>query len=101
MIYCLAPNCQKPQNPDATKFCLSCGSQLLLKNQYQGIQPIGEGGFGRTFLAMDANRLNAPCVIKQFFPLPEIQGNSHAMVKPLPVVVLTIPSNCGIWQLEN
>ncbi len=81
MTYCLAPNCQKPQNPDATKFCLSCGSQLLLKNQYQAIQPIGEGGFGRTFLAVDANRLNARCVIKQFFPLPEIQGNSLAMTK--------------------
>ncbi|MGI2909552.1 protein kinase domain-containing protein, partial [Tolypothrix sp. VBCCA 56010] len=81
MIYCLAPNCQKPQNPDATKFCLTCGSQLLLKNQYQAIQPIGQGGFGRTFLAVDAYRLNAYCVIKQFFPLPEIQGNSQAMVK--------------------
>jgi serine/threonine protein kinase len=81
MTYCLAPDCQKPQNPDATKFCLTCGSQLLLKNQYQAIQPIGEGGFGRTFLAMDANRLNAHCVIKQFFPLPEIQGNSLAMTK--------------------
>ena len=81
MIYCLAPNCQKPQNPDATKFCLTCGSQLLLKNQYQAIQPIGEGGFGRTFLALDANRLNARCVIKQFFPSPEIQGNSQAMAK--------------------
>ena len=81
MIYCLAPNCQKPQNPDATKFCLTCGSQLLLKNQYQAIQPIGEGGFGRTFLAVDANKLNARCVIKQFFPSPEIQGNSQAMVK--------------------
>jgi hypothetical protein len=52
MTYCLAPNCQKPQNSDATKFCLTCGSQLLLKNQYQAIQPIGEGGFGRTFLAV-------------------------------------------------
>jgi WD40 repeat protein len=59
MTYCLAPNCQKPQNPDATKFCLSCGSQLLLKNQYQAIKPIGEGGFSRTFLAMDANRCKA------------------------------------------
>ncbi|NEU75688.1 protein kinase [Hassallia byssoidea VB512170] len=81
MIYCLNPNCQKPQNPDATKFCLTCGSQLLLKNQYQAIQPIGEGGFGRTFLAVDAYRLNARCVIKQFFPSPEIQGNSQAMTK--------------------
>jgi len=81
MTYCLAPNCQKPQNSDATKFCLTCGSQLLLKNQYQAIQPIGEGGFGRTFLAVDANRLNAHCVIKQFFPSPETQVNSQAMAK--------------------
>jgi serine/threonine protein kinase len=81
MIYCLNPNCQKPQNLDGTKFCLTCGSQLLLKNQYQAIQPIGEGGFGRTFLAFDAHRLNARCVIKQFFPLLEIQGNSQAMAK--------------------
>jgi WD40 repeat protein len=81
MIYCLNPNCQKPQNLDGTKFCLTCGSQLLLKNQYQAIQPIGEGGFGRTFLAFDAHRLNARCVIKQFFPLREIQGNSQAMAK--------------------
>ncbi|GAX43656.1 serine/threonine protein kinase with WD-40 repeats [Tolypothrix sp. NIES-4075] len=81
MTYCLNPDCQKPQNPDATKFCLTCGSQLLLKNQYQAIQPISQGGFGRTFLAVDAYRLNARCVIKQFFPLPEIQGNSQAMAK--------------------
>jgi serine/threonine protein kinase len=71
----------KAAKPDGTKFCLTCGSQLLLKNQYQAIQPIGEGGFGRTFLACDAHRLNARCVIKQFFPLPEIQGNSQAMAK--------------------
>ncbi|MBW4450955.1 MAG: serine/threonine protein kinase [Spirirestis rafaelensis WJT71-NPBG6] len=81
MTYCLAPNCQKPQNPDATKFCLTCGSQLLLKNQYQAIQPISQGGFGRTFLAVDGNRLNGRCVIKQFFPLPETQVNSQAMAK--------------------
>ncbi|MBD2771613.1 serine/threonine-protein kinase [Iningainema tapete] len=81
MSYCLNPNCQKPHNTDGTKFCVTCGSQLLLKNQYQAIQPIGEGGFGRTFLAFDAHRLNARCVIKQFFPLAEIQGNSQAIAK--------------------
>jgi WD40 repeat protein/tRNA A-37 threonylcarbamoyl transferase component Bud32 len=29
---------------------------------------IGRGGFGRTYLAQDSDRLNAPCVIKQFAP---------------------------------
>lgn len=81
MSYCLNPDCQNPQNLDGRKYCLVCGSKLLLKDQYQAIKPIGEGGFGRTFLAEDANRLNALCVIKQFFPLPQIQGNVEAMAK--------------------
>lgn len=81
MSYCLNPDCQNPQNLDGRKYCLVCGSKLLLKDQYQAIKPIGEGGFGRTFLAEDANRLNALCVIKQFFPLPHIQGNIEAMSK--------------------
>ncbi|MEW5857762.1 MAG: serine/threonine-protein kinase, partial [Cyanobacteriota bacterium] len=54
---------------------------LLLKDRYRAIAPIGEGGFGRTFLAEDADRLKAACVIKQFLPVPEIQGNSAAMQK--------------------
>lgn len=81
MSYCLNPDCQNPQNLDGRKYCLVCGSKLLLKDQYQAIKPIGNGGFGRTFLAEDANRLNALCVIKQFFPLPHIQGNIEAMAK--------------------
>lgn len=81
MSYCLNPDCQNPQNLDGRKYCLVCGSKLLLKDQYQASKPIGEGGFGRTFLAEDANRLNALCVIKQFFPLPHIQGNVEAMAK--------------------
>ena len=74
MSYCLTPNCPNPQNPEGTKFCLSCGSKLLLKERYRAIRPIGEGGFGRTFLAVDEDRLNARCVIKQF--LPQFQGTT-------------------------
>ncbi len=69
MSYCLNPNCSQPQNPQGTKFCLSCGSKLLLKERYRTIQPIGQGGFGRTFLAIDEDKPSKPsCVIKQFFP---------------------------------
>ena len=68
MSYCLNPHCQKPQNPDSTKFCLACGSKLLLKERYRALQPIGEGTFGRTFLAVDEDRLKTRCAIKQFFP---------------------------------
>ncbi len=68
MSYCLNPHCQKPQNADSTNFCRACGSKLLLKERYRALQPIGEGTFGRTFLAVDEDRLKTPCAIKQFFP---------------------------------
>ncbi|MEG4584108.1 protein kinase [Microcoleus sp. MOSTC5] len=68
MSYCLNPHCQKPQNADSSNFCLACGSKLLLKERYRAIQPIGEGTFGRTFLAVDEDRLKTRCAIKQFFP---------------------------------
>jgi formylglycine-generating enzyme required for sulfatase activity len=36
---------------------------------------LGEGGFSRTYAAEDADRLDAPCVIKQFFP--QVQGTGQ------------------------
>ncbi|MGA9378867.1 MAG: serine/threonine-protein kinase [Phormidium sp.] len=69
MSYCLNPECQKLINPDDTKFCLSCGSRLLLDDRYRAIQPLSHGGFGRTFLAVDEYKPSrSRCVIKQFFP---------------------------------
>lgn len=70
MSYCLNPTCQKPNNPIENNFCQSCGSKLLLKERYRAIAPIGAGGFGRTFRAVDEHRLNDTCVIKQFLLLP-------------------------------
>src|SRR4028119_1272708 len=58
-------------SPDGNKFCLSCGSQTLsplFRNRYRVIQLLGEGGFGRTYEAIDTDRMDDPCVIKQFFP---------------------------------
>jgi WD40 repeat protein len=75
MSYCLNPDCQKPQNSDSIRFCLNCGAKLLLKDRYRAIQQIGQGGFGRTFLAVDEDKPSRPyCVIKQFFP--EVQNSS-------------------------
>ncbi|NES18306.1 MAG: protein kinase [Symploca sp. SIO3E6] len=70
MSYCVAPGCFAPENPDSGFYCLSCGSQLLLRQRYRGVSPIGSGGFGRTFLAVDEDIPGKPsCVIKQFaFP---------------------------------
>jgi serine/threonine protein kinase len=75
MSYCLNPRCQKPQNTNDVRFCLTCGSKLLLKDRYRAIKPIGQGGFGRTFLAVDEDKPSKPhCVIKQFYP--QAQGTS-------------------------
>lgn len=70
MSYCLNPECRKPYNPSGTRFCQSCGTKLLLGDRYRALQPIGQGGFGKTFLAVDEYKPSRPqCVIKQFFPL--------------------------------
>ncbi len=75
MTYCLNPSCPNPQHTNDGKFCLTCGSKLLLKERYRAIKPIGQGGFGRTFLAVDEDKPSKPrCVIKQFYP--QAQGTS-------------------------
>ncbi|MEH2374923.1 serine/threonine-protein kinase [Nostoc sp.] len=75
MSYCLNPHCPKPKNPDDLKFCQTCGSKLLLKERYRAIKPIGQGGFGKTFLAVDEDKPSKPrCVIKQFYP--QAQGTN-------------------------
>lgn len=77
MSYCLNPSCPKPNNTNGTKFCLTCGSKLLLKERYRAIKPIGQGGFGRTFLTVDEDKPSKPhCVIKQFYP--QAQGTQTA-----------------------
>jgi WD40 repeat protein len=77
MSYCLNPDCHRPQNPAGTKFCQSCGARLLLADRYRAIKPIGQGGFGKTFLAVDEHKPSRRyCVIKQFFP--QIQGTNNA-----------------------
>ncbi|MBD6617081.1 SUMF1/EgtB/PvdOfamily nonheme iron enzyme [Komarekiella sp. 'clone 1'] len=57
---------------------MSCGQSnfgKLLRNRYRVLRLLGEGGFSRTYAAEDADRLNAPCVIKQFFP--QVQGTGQ------------------------
>jgi len=54
------------ENPAGATLCFRCGSKLLLSDRYRPIKRIGKGAFGRTFLAVDEQRLNTPCVVKQF-----------------------------------
>jgi serine/threonine protein kinase len=81
MIYCLNPYCRDRLNPDDSKFCQSCGSLLLLRNRYHAIKFLGGGGFGRTYLAIDRDCMNMPCVVKQFSPSPDIQAEPLALQK--------------------
>ncbi|MGL5080482.1 MAG: protein kinase domain-containing protein [Microcoleaceae cyanobacterium] len=82
MSYCLNPHCTHHQNPDDSKFCLTCGAKLLLRERYKAIKPIGHGGFGKTFLAVDEDKPSRPpCVIKQFFPQSQGTQNSTKAIE--------------------
>lgn len=76
MHCCLNPSCPNPHNPDGIKFCQSCGNPLVvLRSHYYPRQLLSnEGGFGRTYLAEDIDKLHEKCVIKQL--APQVQGTS-------------------------
>jgi Ca-activated chloride channel homolog len=74
--YCFNPKCQHPENEFNADRCSQCGSELRLHDRYRAIRLIGQGGFGRTLLAVDESSLSQPyCVVKQFFP--QQQGNTE------------------------
>ncbi|MBE9216416.1 SUMF1/EgtB/PvdO family nonheme iron enzyme [Plectonema cf. radiosum LEGE 06105] len=77
MLICQETNCSNPFNVEGNKHCISCGSSnfgKFLRNRYRVLKVLGEGGFSKTYAAVDVDRLDAPCVIKQFFP--QVQGSS-------------------------
>ncbi len=75
MLYCLNVECLDSENPEGTDLCQGCGTELvpLLRGRYQIIQSLGGGGFGRTYLALDQDKLKEKCVVKQF--APQVQGS--------------------------
>jgi len=53
-----------------------------LQKRYCALKPIGKGGFGRTFLAVDESQLFKPCcVIKQFFFQAHRANSQHKAAK--------------------
>jgi serine/threonine protein kinase len=68
MSYCISPTCPAPdKNSPTTNFCMSCGGKILLKDRYRTLSLLGQGGFGKTFKAVDEDQPRQPlCVIKQF-----------------------------------
>lgn len=45
---------------------------LVLEKRYQIVRLLGQGGFGRAYLAENLNRFNEYCVLKEF--APQVQG---------------------------
>lgn len=80
MSYCVNPQCVSPQSADAAQYCQGCGARILLQNRYRPLQPIGQGGFGKTYLARDEHLPSRPiCVIKQFHFLQAGEGYAKAV----------------------
>lgn len=44
----------------------------VIASRYRILSLLGQGGFGRSYLAEDQNRFNEPCVLKEF--APQLQG---------------------------
>ena len=78
-------------NPTGHRFCSQCGEKLpaefsgappaaasaypiILESRYRLVRQIGQGGFGRTYLAEDTNRFGELCVLKEF--APQVQNSS-------------------------
>ena len=50
---------------------LKCGAKLLLQERYCAIKLIGQGGFGKTYLATDEGKPSKPyCVINLIYIQP-------------------------------
>ncbi|MFM6486190.1 MAG: protein kinase domain-containing protein [Dolichospermum sp.] len=74
-ICCLNPGCNNPSVPKHTQRCPNCNVAIVtLKDRYRPIKSLGSGGFGKTYLAQDIDKLNTQCVIKQF--APQITGTN-------------------------
>ncbi|WP_392534074.1 protein kinase [Nostoc sp. C117] len=69
-VYCS----KQHTNTNGNRFCTHCGEPLALvvgqviDNRYQIIRQLGQGGFGRTYLAEDKNQSHQTCVLKEFAP---------------------------------
>ncbi|MEO0532332.1 MAG: serine/threonine-protein kinase [Cyanobacteria bacterium P01_A01_bin.123] len=81
MHYCLNPECTAPVNSNESPVCQTCNTPLLLNNRYTAIKLLGQGGFGRTFLAIDTSlTVQRSCVIKQLFQSTKLHHSSEKVI---------------------
>lgn len=76
-------------NLDHSQFCSTCGMALpaadgvspasghIIGSRYRLQYQLGEGGFGRTYLAEDTHRFGELCVLKEFSPYVEGDDALH------------------------
>ena len=73
-LYCT----QGHENDSINRFCQQCGQRLplavgqTLEKRYRLMSHLGQGGFGRTYLAEALHRFGDRCVLKEF--APQVQG---------------------------
>jgi len=66
MTYCLNSRCSQPEKAGEGRFCIHCGTPLLLGDRYRVIEPVSEGGMGRTFRGIDTQAPQLKrCAVKQ------------------------------------
>ncbi|AFY43386.1 serine/threonine-protein kinase [Nostoc sp. PCC 7107] len=74
-VYCS----KQHTNLDSNRFCTTCGETLplavgqVVNQRYQIIRQLGQGGFGRTYLAEDKQKAHQVCVLKEFAPQVQAQ----------------------------
>jgi serine/threonine protein kinase len=69
-VYCS----QQHINNGSHRFCTHCGEALpltvgqVIDNRYEIARILGQGGFGRSYLAIDRQKSRKICVLKEFAP---------------------------------
>ncbi len=63
MSFCINPHCPKPKSITESRYCQSCGSDLLLNGKYRVTNLLSaKGGFGNTYEVIDEHKI--PKVLK-------------------------------------